>query len=109
MDVHYELYAFSSVESLPHWRSRSNLADPSPHHGIRPWWPAPLERDAVPRRAPRISGKGGHFEPAWAFSRLAESSRCRLGGLTSRLVETERRRRNVYAEAREETFTAYEK
>merc|ERR1712087_933374 len=101
MDVHHELHAFTAMEPVPHGRPRSNLALPPPRHGHDSWRPSPLERDALPRLAPRIPERSGYPEPARTFPRLAQSPRRRLGSVAPRLVEAQRRRRDHHAEAPE--------
>merc|ERR1712137_1341409 len=51
-----------------------------------------LERDALPRPAPRLPERGRHPEPARPLPRLEEGARRRGGGAPPWPLEAERRR-----------------
>mmetsp|Transcript_47529 Transcript_47529/g.147149 ORF Transcript_47529/g.147149 Transcript_47529/m.147149 type:complete len:334 (+) Transcript_47529:673-1674(+) len=98
VDVHHELHALAPLEQVPRQGPGAHLAPAPRHHGLHPGRQAPLERDALPRPAPRLPERRRHAEPARPLPRLAEGARRRGGGAAQRPLEAERRRGDGHAE-----------
>merc|ERR1712107_488769 len=75
LGLHHQLQPLALVERVPGHGPGPHLAEGPCHHGLPAGWPAPLERDALPRRAPHVPWPHWRHEPAWALPRVAESPR----------------------------------
>mmetsp|Transcript_94198 Transcript_94198/g.288178 ORF Transcript_94198/g.288178 Transcript_94198/m.288178 type:complete len:297 (-) Transcript_94198:115-1005(-) len=89
--LHHELQPLALVERVPGHGPRPHVAPGARDHGLPLGRPAPLERDALPRRAPHVPGPHRRHEPARALPRLGEGARRLRGDPGPGLVDQRRR------------------
>merc|ERR1719167_2082957 len=107
LGLYHELQPLALVERIPRHGPRPHMAEGTRHDGLLVGRAPPLERDALPRRAPHVPRPNRRHEPAWPLPWLGEGPRRVRRDLEPRLVE-ERRRRDHHGEAPEKALDGHE-